>query len=256
MAWDLSGSEISVQCTTYPPHARMRRHRDARSRLSIALAGAFIEETSRQSAFFAPGDLLFKSSSVAHENCFGNEGATIFSVVFSDDAIGDLTGDNPDDAWRRSGSPGALALGVALVEAAAAMDASALCAALADIFGADEGSPTRRRPPDWLRRLKDDLQDRSLKEIDIPARAIAAGVHPGHLSRLFRRCYGVTLTHHAQTHAVRRALAMIAHGEQSLGAVAAAADFYDQSHMTRTFRRVLARTPAECQRLFATAPAG
>ena len=61
---------------------------------------------------------------------------------------------------------------------------------------------------------------------------------------------GVSLTHHAQTHAVRRALAMMASGEASLGAVAAAADFYDQSHMTRTFRRILARTPAECQRLF------
>jgi AraC family transcriptional regulator len=76
-------------------------------------------------------------------------------------------------------------------------------------------------------------------------------VHVSHLSRLFRRCYGASVTEYAQAHSVRRALASLAQPQLALSDVALAAGFYDQSHLNRVFRRITGRTPGACRAMLA-----
>ncbi|MEM9234393.1 MAG: helix-turn-helix domain-containing protein, partial [Pseudomonadota bacterium] len=80
------------------------------------------------------------------------------------------------------------------------------------------------------------------------AAARAAGVHPVHASRLFARHYGQSVTSFAQHQAVRRAMNLLTDRARSLSMVAMETGFYDQSHMSRVFRRVLGRTPLAVRR--------
>lgn len=245
---------IRVQVADYASRAHLQAHRDTQSRISLVLAGGFSEEAGNTTAIFAPGDILLKSNAVAHENRFGEGGAKIFSVAFGDSEIAFLSGARFDGMWRRARGAHFLRLGTALIEAAQAKDECGLRAAVADLLsGEDETSAPV--PPPWLRRLKDEIETNSLKDIDLAARAVAAGIHPAHLSRLFRRCFAVSVTEHAQFHNVRRAIGLFADERASLSAIALGAGFYDQSHMNRVFRRVLDRTPAQCRRLFTEASA-
>jgi transcriptional regulator GlxA family with amidase domain len=66
---------------------------------------------------------------------------------------------------------------------------------------------------------------------------------PAHASRLFRTCFGASLTDFAQAHGVRRAIGLMTAPDARLSEVALAAGFYDQSHMSRVFRRVSGRAP-------------
>lgn len=77
--------------------------------------------------------------------------------------------------------------------------------------------------------------------------AEAAGVHPVHAARIFRRYSGRTPGEYLQHLRVQAACRMIAENSESLCAVAAQAGFADQSHMNRTFKRVVGTTPGAFQ---------
>jgi AraC-like DNA-binding protein len=122
-----------------------------------------------------------------------------------------------------------------------------------DLVAANDDRPYRHcDAPIWLARLREELEDFSLARIDVAARAKEAGAHPAHASRLFRRCFGASITEHAQAQSVRRAIASLASGA-TLSDAALAAGFYDQSHMNRVFRRVTGRTPGAHRAMLAMA---
>lgn len=98
--------------------------------------------------------------------------------------------------------------------------------------------------PAWLRRAIEQLHDdpRALSDV-----AAAAGVHPGHFARAFRRHAGCTVGEYVRRVRVERAKERIASGD-ALADVAIACGFADQSHFTRTFRRIAGVTPAAYRR--------
>jgi AraC-like DNA-binding protein len=233
----------------YRPGQHQPRHTDAYSRVSLVLAGALREETRRASLRLGPGDVLLKSCRVEHEDTFGAEGALVLSLAFD--------GDDPFDAaelqWRRA--EGASGLAVAMLETALAGDGAALETVACDLLAARPNGEALRRPPAWLLHLRDELEQLGLAQVDVAQRARAAGVHAAHASRLFRRCFGTSITTHAQANAVRRALGLMARPGAALGEVALAAGFYDQSHMSRVFRRVSGRAPGAYRSLLRRAAA-
>jgi AraC-like DNA-binding protein len=72
-----------------------------------------------------------------------------------------------------------------------------------------------------------------------------AGIHPVHLSRVFRKCMGTGIGEHVHRLRVRAACEQMIKPEISIAEVSLATGFADQSHFTRAFRRVTGMTPAE-----------
>lgn len=231
----------------YAPGQHQGRHADRHSRVSLVLSGGVCEESPFGVLRLAPGDVLLKSRQVLHEDRFGDGGAVILSLEFVEDDP--FTDDAP--AWRRRDDPGAIQLGAALLEATVAQDARGLGAIAMDLASNDDEALVRadRPPPAWLTRLRDELEAEGLARVDVARRALEAGVHAVHASRLFRRCFGRSITEHAQRHAVRRATVLMTQPGAALSDVAVAAGFYDQSHMIRVFRRVSGRPPGRLRGL-------
>lgn len=227
----------------YPAGERHAPHYDALSRISVLLSGGYREEARVGVAAMRPGDVLAKSSTALHADDYGR-GAKVLSVEFvSDDPFCASGGDG---LWAYCHGPHPLRLGILLAEAAFNRAAECAGAAALDLAALCAGEPVRRpAPPVWLVRLKDELEAIPLARIDIAARARQAGAHPALASRLFRQCFGFSMTETAQAAAVRRAIARLSRPRVQLSAVAAESGFYDQSHMNRVFRRVLQRTPRQ-----------
>jgi AraC-like DNA-binding protein len=70
------------------------------------------------------------------------------------------------------------------------------------------------------------------------------GVSPRHLSRLFHEHIGMTLTDYRNVLRTRLAIEAIAAGAPSLARLAAELGFADQSHLTRTVRRLTGQPPS------------
>ncbi len=247
----LRTADLAVAVCRYAPGERHALHTDRHSRISFLVRGGYCEEASRGALRLVPGDILLKASDAKHEDVFGETGATVVALEFltEDDLTRKLWG----GVWKKRDDRATLQCALAYFDSALAGDCSGVATAGFDILnGADESS-SHKKAPRWLRRLEADLREANLANVDLNERAREAGVHPAHLSRLFRQCFGMSVTEHAQTQGVRRAFRWLADGESSLAEIASAAGFYDQSHMNRTFRRITGRTPGAHRAAFATA---
>lgn len=244
----LTTGSLKVAISRYAPGESHGPHTDTHSRVSFLLRGGYGEEGKLGSIRMSPGHVLLKSRRAKHEDVFGACGAEIAAVEFLRDDPFD-TAQTPD-LWRQRADAFALRHAMTFLDAAITGDANAVTAASIDLVANSNENTQRTHAPAWLSRLHDELEETPLGRVDVAARAKEAGAHPAHASRLFRRCFANSLTEHAQAHSVRRAMAALAAGA-TLCDAALAAGFYDQSHMTRVFKRVTGRTPGAHQALLA-----
>lgn len=189
---------------------------------------------------------MLKSREARHEVQFSDAGARIVSVEFEDE---DPFDGAPLTWGRRTDRFTLRHIGDVLAAARAGDINGARIASMDLVTASVDNECIRSEPPQWISRLQEALEDSSLAFIDVRDWALEAGYHPAHVSRLFRRCFGYSISDYASAHAVRRAIGQLASPDITLSEVALAAGFYDQSHMNRLFRRVLGRTPGEARAL-------
>ncbi|MEZ5957004.1 MAG: AraC family transcriptional regulator [Hyphomonadaceae bacterium] len=247
----MAADGLAVAVCRYGAHERHATHTDTHSRISFLIAGGYREEGKPGQMRMRPGDVLLKSRRAKHEDEFGEDGAVIAAIEFT--ANDPFDANEAPELWRRRDDAFALRHAIAFLEAAHFADLQAARAAGHDLVAASSRPIAERSAPPWLQRLKRELEDASLASVNVAARALEAGAHPVHASRLFRQCFGASVTEHAQAQSVRRAIAPLADTRETLSNVALAAGFYDQSHMNRIFRRVTGRTPGMMRAVLAAA---
>ena len=96
------------------------------------------------------------------------------------------------------------------------------------------------------------LHDRTPDHPSLSELAALVGRHPTHVSRAFRREYGVTVAEYARSLRLEWARAQIALGDTPLARIAVEAGFSDQSHFTRAFRSHTGVTPGRYRELVRT----
>ncbi len=96
------------------------------------------------------------------------------------------------------------------------------------------------RVADGLREL---LDARVVEGVDLGAAAVRFGVSPTHLVRAFTSRHGLPPHRYLTGRRIDLARRLLLDGLPA-AEVATAAGFYDQAHLTRHFRRMLATTPA------------
>jgi AraC family transcriptional regulator len=102
--------------------------------------------------------------------------------------------------------------------------------------------------PRWLGRVEEALRARYREQVSLHELASLAGVHPVHVSRVFRRHHaGGSIRGFVHRLRVLHACRLIEDGE-SLASAAGESGFCDQSHMTRVFLGVTGMTPSRFRR--------
>jgi|SRR6185312_4583467 len=99
--------------------------------------------------------------------------------------------------------------------------------------------------PRWLRDARDRLDAYIGEPTSLRTIAADAGVHPVHLAATFRRFLGCSVGEYARRRRFEYARRELADLERPLSDVAAEAGFADQSHLTRTFKRLTGMTPKQ-----------
>jgi AraC-like DNA-binding protein len=137
-----------------------------------------------------------------------------------------------------------------LAERAHVLVGAVLAGAVADGCG-----PVGRLPgPRTSRRAVDQVRERLAVDLSASLTDLArhTGLSPYHLSRVFRRTTGCTITGYRTWLRLRAALDQLASGETNLARLAMETGFSDQAHLTRLLRREIGQTPGALRRMFAT----
>jgi AraC family transcriptional regulator len=108
---------------------------------------------------------------------------------------------------------------------------------------ARKNSNTEKRPPKWLFRVVEKLNEEFAENLTTEELAFEANVHPVHLASVFRQFQHETIGEYVQKLRVAHASTLLLQKEIPLVEIACATGFSDQSHFTRTFKRFVGITP-------------
>ena len=114
------------------------------------------------------------------------------------------------------------------------------------------GNQGERTPPRWLKYVKEFLTENFAEPPRLTEIAAAAGVHPTHLARAFRQFAGCTIGDYVRTARITFARRRMLESADPLVEIALAAGFADQTHFTRSFKRVTGMTPTQFRSVFAS----
>ena len=100
-----------------------------------------------------------------------------------------------------------------------------------------------KRQPKWLAQAVDLLHADFNRNLTINSVAAEVGVHPFHLSKVFKHFHQQTIGDYVKNLKVKFACQELFKPDSDLVSVALAAGFADQSHFTRVFKQVTGMTP-------------
>ncbi|MDH6218492.1 helix-turn-helix transcriptional regulator [Streptomyces pseudovenezuelae] len=109
------------------------------------------------------------------------------------------------------------------------------------------GTPSPTPGPTLARTLRELLDEHVTEGISLDEAARLVHAHPAHLVRAFSGAYGIAPHQYLMSRRVDRARRLLLDGRPP-GEVATVTGFYDQSHLTRHFRKLVGVTPGRYPR--------
>jgi AraC-like DNA-binding protein len=106
-----------------------------------------------------------------------------------------------------------------------------------------------RAKPRWVGLVRDLLHAGYAGSLSLKEIAAAAGIHPVHLSRDFRKYFGCSLGDYIRGLRLERALTLLGNSAMSLTHIALECGFADQAHFVRLFKASQGITPSAYRRL-------
>jgi AraC family transcriptional regulator len=99
--------------------------------------------------------------------------------------------------------------------------------------------------PRWLRQARDLLHARFTERLTLAEVARNVGVHPVHLAQAFHKSYQRTVGDYVRQLRIEYACQELGASETPIVQIALSAGFCDQSHFTRTFKRLIGVAPSQ-----------
>jgi len=247
--------DLVVSETVYPPALVIPPHDHELASLCVVLDGAYDQRYGERRRECLPGMVICHPEGERHANAHRDASVRLLCVEIgrarltalredagvldrpADFRGGDLVrlGARLGREFRRADGLSGLSIEALVLEMmVATCRATAVAAA---------------SPPRWLARAVDYLHAHYALAPTVGDIAAAVGVHPAHLSRVFRKHEGCTVGDYARRLRIEAAREQLATSDLSLGEIALEAGFSDQSHFSRLFRAATGHTPATYRRI-------
>lgn len=238
MLYRFSGA--TVRRTIDRSHASVPEHAHDWPLLSLFTLGSYSSCTELGETVVAGPSAVLYAAGAAHRNTAGAEGFEQIEIEFDPAWLqwGRLP-DNPVLQWT-GGLTGAETRALVRLCSRTVSEQRLRAALQQFLLTALRGSRTRH--PDWLDGVVQQLRIDPARNITSLARE--TGLHPSWLGTAYRQAAGEGLMETAARYRVERAARLLRETDVTFTQVAMESGFCDQSHMIRTFRRVLGRLPS------------
>jgi AraC family transcriptional regulator len=245
---------LVVTETVHLPGSAIEPHAHARAGFNLVLEGGYGEGTQGAFHLHPPATLIAKPAGEPHSNRFDERGARCLLIEFEaawSDRLQEM-----GDPLREPAAWQAGTVAVSGVRAIRSLRGEgpppvAIEEAAHDLLRhtADQRRLTvERTKPAWLRAVRDRIHATAPERVRLDDLAAEARVHPGHLSEVFRRVFGLTISCYVERLRLERAVRDLAGTDGPVGRIAVRSGFYDHAHLTRAFRRATGTTPSAFRR--------
>jgi AraC family transcriptional regulator len=247
---DIAG--FSLTEALYAEGVLLPRHCHANSYLTLVLSGAYTEKYAHQEFQWGEGALHFLPAGQRHENQF-ETAVRLLRVRIEHDAVRRLGEEHARCLSEPREITGPLSSWLAnrmIREFMAQDDISPLAmeGVLLEMLAESARASDETHgssAPQWLRRVRESLEDSYLQAPGLTALAAIAGVHPVHLSREFHKHYRMTIGEYIRKRRIERASELLSNSDLSMTQIASTCGFSDQSHFCALFKKHSGMTPAK-----------
>lgn len=246
-SWKIAGLKLSE--TIFAPHFKIPAHIHTNPCFFTVVEGGFTETYKTKSIECLPFSLMFQPPGEVHSDAVGSAAARCFIIEVGSEwtermplLTSPVKFDNGELArlaikirreLRETDDVTALAVEGLMLEM------------LAEAFREQAVKNSGQKPPRWLKQAKELLHERFSETLTLSEIAAAVGVHPVYLANEFRRCFNCSVGEYVRQLRVSYACREIFETDAPLVEIAVAAGFYDQSHFSRTFKKITGVTPAQ-----------
>jgi AraC-like DNA-binding protein len=249
--WSFSAFQLSE--SVYGPHTILPPHTHARAYLGLVVNGAHRETTNQEERDCGRWSVVFHPAAERHANRFSPAGGRIFRMEIEEEWLlrlreCDARLDRPVESHG-----GALSTIASRIfsefharDSVSSLMIEGLALELATYIARDSDASAKEP---WLRRIVEYLHHRVRDEIHLDELASVAGVHPAHLSRVFRKHYRCSIGQYVRRMRIDLAARELADSQQSIAEIATQFGFADQSHFSRVFVKLIGLTPARYRKL-------
>jgi AraC family transcriptional regulator len=253
----LRSGDITVSAVSHAQARAVPLHSHAHAFFSMLITGRYRECFGARHWEARPLSMVLRPAQAEHHDEIGPDGALFLCVDIAPNywnALADAGGRLQRRAFDdRPMSCVALRLLRELCEKRPGWRgvAEALVSELAAEYVVDSHR-VQKREPRWLRGALEKLHD-DAANTSLGALAADLDLHPVHVSRMFKRHLGVTVSQYLRELRLRRVARGLLETGESLAELADGHGFADQSHMTREFSQATNWSPGklrcECERL-------
>jgi len=236
----------------YSPHFKIPKHSHAYPYFGLILRGTYNEHYGKKTRVCRPSMLVYHPSGEEHSQDFYHTEGRLFRIEMCPDWLGRLNERVPtqDRSADFQGDFVCHLAGRLYHEFRAMDDISPLVieGLLLEIIGEVSRSSKRASrpvPPKWLKQVRELIQERSVERLTLSQMAQTVGVHPVYLAREFQRHYRCTVGEYIRQLRIDAACLEMVRPGASLAEIAIVCGFYDQSHFSKSFKRVMNSTPAD-----------
>src|SRR5262249_43947628 len=234
----------------YAPRVSLPRHSHETVYISLLLEGSYREEDGRRKHHIHPDTMLLHPMGKLHSIETGRSGARIFCIQFTPAGACRLSAHAVDlsQGLERLGGPAVL-LAHRLYQQFRRTDTASTLAMEGLIFEivSELLFPEQTRKDSqhfpWMKKVLAFLHASYRQPISLEKTAQAAGVHPVHLARSFRRTPGLTLGEYVRRLRIEDACRRLITTDIAITGVALECGFSDHSHFARVFRRHMGVSP-------------
>ncbi len=239
----------------HPCGRKLPCHTHESAYFGLLLAGSYSEKCTHRAVDYAPFTMGFHPPALTHSDEVGMLGSRMFCIELRDSYLNRtrpfLTAPQfvPDLCASEVTWLGLRLYRSFVGETLDTLELAELCADMLERVSGGR-SHGENSNPSWLNRSLDLLHQSFRESITLEEIAEQVGVHPIHLSRVFRKRYGCTMAEFMNRLRVQFSCRALAKDGADLAIVASDAGFADQSHLGRVFKSCTGQTPGQFRSFF------
>jgi len=221
----------------------------------LLLNGNYWEQFGRKRITYKPLTVMFHPPDTTHVDEIGPAGGRFFSVEVKTEwmeRLRECLGNIDLDSSLHEGDLAWLAMRLyrehKQADACSVLTMEGLVLEMLATVGRFKDSRGQDRPR-WLATAVDLLNAEFRSNLKVQDIATEVGVHPFHLSRVFRNVHRQTIGEYVHKLRVAYACKLLELPDCDLATVALSAGFADQSHFTRVFKNITGMTPGAFRQL-------
>src|SRR5687767_9670679 len=221
----------------------------------LLLNGNYWEKFGAKRITYKPLTVMFHPPETSHIDEIGPGGGRFFSVEVKTEwmeRLRECLGARDLDSSLHEGDLAWLAMRLyrehKQVDACSVLTIEGLVLEMLAIVGRMKDIKERNGPP-WLARAMDLLNAEFRTNLKVQDVATEIGVHPFHLSRVFRTVHRQSIGEYVQKLRVSYACKQLALPDNDLVTIGLSTGFADQSHFTKVFKNITGITPGSFRQI-------